>query len=436
MVWSFGFGNCADVAFFLKQRYEAEFAFGRYGPSAGDPLPVRPMVVIRGVWTMVPGFWLENRSKWCHGANLIVPTDSTGGPLLVWNPTTGHSLPSYSDIFTTDVTTSNFLYTGDLDPDSMSSQRYQAKVWQRQDEARSKMKAWQNALVVDGWRNVHMTLAQWKARKWTLFGDFYTDKYDTIEIGVKATGSAAWDDDLIVQLAAYNQGCIFGRRARLHPDRAVQILEAERPRWYAYSNPIIIEAFDQGVTHGKEKKIGTAAVDKQRIEVLDGIQDAFAQIKITGLSYAPGPPTANGTSTLSMRFDQSPERRLAVAERSLAMLQAKTPKLYLYYRFGIDPWGRAFDMDKVTDALPRKNARRYGFMSSGTCRAKVRVTLTSCPTPPGHDFDEALAQRGRVYGPWGEVLVTVQREFSIEVSTRKLPHDPVEDEPPPDYPHR
>ncbi|GAI75989.1 unnamed protein product, partial [marine sediment metagenome] len=96
-----GVGNCGDLAMYIAKHYQTNFN--------------SKILVIRGNKKYLG-------KEWAHGANLVVPTDVNGAPILV-----NGRIPSWNDIF-----------------------RPEGRLNDLEKEA------WKNALVLDAWKKKYV----------------------------------------------------------------------------------------------------------------------------------------------------------------------------------------------------------------------------------------------------------------------------------------
>ncbi|MDO9565893.1 MAG: vWA domain-containing protein [Candidatus Desulfaltia sp.] len=171
-----GVGNCGDLAMYIAKHYPDSFN--------------SKILVIRG-----------NKNyfgkEWAHGANLVVPTDINGAPILV-----NGKIPSWNDIFSSDGR------LNDLEKE-----------------------AWKNALVLDAWK-----------KKYTRFED-WAKSFDWVYINVtKIDGN--YDPEEALKTAAYKHGCLLGRKVQtVNREDIKEIVGQEYAKWIEKENVVKQEFF-------------------------------------------------------------------------------------------------------------------------------------------------------------------------------------------------
>lgn len=449
----YGFGNCADLAYYIKRRYEEDF---RRGPKT---LPARPMVIIRG---SSPSLLY---GTWAHGSDVIIPTDRRGRPVLL----PGNRLPRMTDVFTSRATASGFFNHEGLRRGDQSSGLYKSRVA----EAHAKIQAWQNALVLDAWRRKYMTFGEWQARP--VMRDFWQaaksgrlspqakarfDKYQSVEIGVERLQN--WGGNPFLDVGAYNSGCRAGRRVRYlkrkwpgkWQEKVRQHLDVARRKWGFSSADAAkvatavsqgradrnrmswserrqtMAAFERGLKDGENKGISTIALDKDKFDMLDKMEAGFESI--------PLPKTVNAQTgqnvALASLFEQAYQaqvpgrsnafKRSPVAyrkafEHNLKVAGAKNPKLNLAYYWKLTP-GFRMNLVQHMPVAVRGRTKPGPFSLSGydeSGEMGEHVLKFSRSGPYQLVASIILHADGPIFGDWGEIIAMRNHNCTISVGS-------------------
>ena len=311
-VEKYGVGNCSDMAMFVQKYYTIRFvkkASVKAERTGRGSVPLRPIVVIRGA-TETPVLHagrlvsdkLANKlplGRFCHGSAVVVPTWQ--GELVMVDKlgydknnklVKTKELPNYDNIFgVRDPTESVFFDVASLaDPDDKSAADYQRML----KAAKGKLDAWRNALVLDGWRKSYMPFKEWGRKTKVLIAMdhlhpmqaqhqkpiVYTiDRFTMVTIGVGEKDAGNWNNDFIMQYAAYSHGCRVGHRVRYlweryrktHKQKVRALLEKEGAKWEGYGR-IVTTAFKTGVEDAENTRIDPKAMDKNKIDMLNKIE--------------------------------------------------------------------------------------------------------------------------------------------------------------------